>query len=81
VATAIMGVYLVSVAVAGFMTRPIGPLLRVAFAASGLAMMVPANAFAGAIWTDLAGVVVGIALLASELGVLQRFRRLARKPS
>jgi hypothetical protein len=44
-------------------------------------MMVPANAFAGAIWTDLAGVVVGIALLASELGVLQRFRRLARKPS
>jgi TRAP transporter 4TM/12TM fusion protein len=81
VATAMMGVYLVSVAVAGFMTRPIGPLLRVAFAASGLAMMVPANAFAGAIWTDLAGVVVGIALLASELGVLQRFRRLARKPS
>ena len=33
VITAIMGVYLVSVAVAGFMTRPIGLALRMAFAA------------------------------------------------
>jgi TRAP transporter 4TM/12TM fusion protein len=81
VVTAMMGVYLVSVAVAGFMTRPIGPALRAAFGVSGLAMMVPANAFPGAIWTDVAGVVVGIALIASELGFLQRFRLLTRKPS
>jgi TRAP transporter 4TM/12TM fusion protein len=78
-ATAMMGVYLVSVAVAGFMTRPIGLALRIAFAASGLAMMVPANAFAGAIWTDVAGFIVGAGLIASELGLVQRFRQSARK--
>jgi TRAP-type uncharacterized transport system fused permease subunit len=81
VLTAVMGVYLVSVGVAGFMTRPIGWALRAAFAASGLAMMVPANAFAGAIWTDVAGFIVGAGLIASELGLLQRFRLPARKPS
>jgi TRAP transporter 4TM/12TM fusion protein len=79
VITAIMGVYLISVAVAGFMTRPIGLLLRVAFAVSGLAMMVPANAFKGAIWTDVAGVIVGAALILSELGMVQRLRQLTSK--
>jgi TRAP transporter 4TM/12TM fusion protein len=78
-ATAFMGVYLVSVAVAGFMTRPIGLALRVAFAASGLSLMVPANAFPGAIWTDVAGFIVGAGLIVSELGLVQRFRQSARK--
>jgi TRAP-type uncharacterized transport system fused permease subunit len=72
--TAMMGVYLVSVGVAGFMTRPIGPVLRIAFAASGLAMMVPANSFPGAIWTDVAGFIVGAALIVSELGLIRRYR-------
>jgi TRAP transporter 4TM/12TM fusion protein len=79
VVTAIMGVYLVSVAVAGFMTRPLGLPLRAAFAVSGIAMMVPANAFAGAIWTDVAGVIVGAALIVSELGLVRRLRQLASK--
>jgi TRAP transporter 4TM/12TM fusion protein len=75
VATAMMGVYLVSVAVAGYMTRPIGVPLRGAFGISGIAMMIPANAFPGALWTDIAGVVVGIGLIVSELGMLRRLRR------
>ena len=79
VTTAVMGVYLVSVAVAGFMTRPIGLLLRAAFALSGIAMMVPANAFKAAIWTDVAGVIVGAGLIASELGLVQRLRHSFRK--
>jgi TRAP transporter 4TM/12TM fusion protein len=78
-ATAIMGVYLVSVAVAGFMTRPIGLALRTAFAVSGLAMMIPANAFPGAIWTDLAGFAGGLVLIAAELDLLRRFRHSLRK--
>jgi TRAP transporter 4TM/12TM fusion protein len=79
VVTAVMGVYLVSVGVAGFMTRPLGLTLRVAFAASGLAMMVPANAFRGALWTDIAGFVAGAGLIAFELGLVQRFRHSLRK--
>jgi TRAP transporter 4TM/12TM fusion protein len=81
VVTAMMGVYLVSVAVAGFMSRPLGVALRLVFAASGLAMMVPANAFWGAIWTDVLGFVVGAWLIASELGLLQRLRRLKSNPT
>ena len=79
--TAIMGVYLVSVAVAGVMTRPLGPLMRIAFAAAGLAMMVPANAFAGAIWTDIIGFIVGTTLILSELSIGSRLRRAANKPT
>jgi TRAP transporter 4TM/12TM fusion protein len=79
VGTAIMGVYLVSVAVAGFMTRPTGPLLRIAFALSGLAMMVPAHAFKGAIWTDLGGFVVGAVLIASQINAVRNLHPLLRK--
>jgi TRAP transporter 4TM/12TM fusion protein len=79
--TASMGIYLVSVGVVGFMTRPIGPVLRVAFAAAGLLLMIPANGFPGAIWTDVAGFIVGVGLLVSEFGLLRRFHPSARKPS
>ena len=79
VVTAVMGVYLVSVAVAGFMTRPIGLALRIAFAVAGLLMMLPANAFQGAIWTDVAGFIVGTGLIVSELGLLQRLRHFNSK--
>jgi TRAP-type uncharacterized transport system fused permease subunit len=73
-ATAIMGVYLCSVAVAGYMTRPIGLALRTAFGASGILMMIPATGFPGAIWTDVAGFIVGVALIVSELGLMRRLR-------
>jgi TRAP transporter 4TM/12TM fusion protein len=73
-ATAVMGIYLVSVCVVGFMVRPIAPLLRVAFALAGLALMVPARAFDGAVWADVAGFALGTALIASEFGILARLR-------
>jgi TRAP-type uncharacterized transport system fused permease subunit len=77
--TASTGIYLVSVGVVGFMTRPIGPALRIAFAVAGLLMMIPANGFPGAIWTDVVGFIVGAGLIASELGVVQRFRASIQK--
>jgi TRAP-type uncharacterized transport system fused permease subunit len=67
VATAVAGIYLVSVAVAGFMTRPIGVPLRIVFAIAGLMMMIPARGFPGAIWTDIAGAAAGAALIGWEL--------------
>jgi TRAP-type uncharacterized transport system fused permease subunit len=71
-ATAMYGVYLVSVGIAGFMTRPVGPLIRILFVASGIALMVPAQAFPGALWTDIAGFVVGSVLILSELSLVRR---------
>jgi len=79
VVTAVMGVYLVSVAVAGYMTRPIGLLPRVAFAISGISMMVPANAFPGAIWTDIVGFVAGTGLILLEIGAMRRARTSPQK--
>jgi hypothetical protein len=74
-----MGIYLVSVAVAGFMTRPLGLALRASFATAGLLMMIPANGFPGAIWTDVAGFVLGVVLIGAELGMLRRARHAMRK--
>ena len=77
--TAAAGIYLVSVGVVGYMIRPVGPLRRVAFAVAGLALMIPARAFEGAIWTDVGGAVVGAALVAWELTAMRRAREPVRK--
>lgn len=66
VVTALVGVWLVSVAVTGYATRPLGGAMRLAFAVSGFAALMPANAIAGGHWVDLAGVVAGIALTLRE---------------
>jgi TRAP-type uncharacterized transport system fused permease subunit len=64
--TAAMGVWLGSIAVAGHFMRPLGPLMRLLFAVAGLLALVPAGAFVGAVWTDIAGVVLGAVLIARE---------------
>jgi TRAP transporter 4TM/12TM fusion protein len=67
--TAVMGIYLVSVGMVGYLVRPIGPVVRIAFVVAGLALMVPARAFEGAIWTDVAGFILGAALVVSQIGI------------
>lgn len=64
--TAIAGVWLVTIAVIGFHRRPVAPLARVGFALAGLGLMVPADAFAGAYWTDMAGAAMGALLMLRE---------------
>ena len=76
VITAVIGVWLVSIAMAGYFVRPVGWPTRIGFAAAGLASLVPANAFAGALWTDAVGVVAGLALALREL----KAARAARPP-
>jgi TRAP-type uncharacterized transport system fused permease subunit len=66
VVTAVMGVWLVSIAIAGHFTRPISAPARLLFAASGLLALVPAGAFAGAVWTDIGGALLGSLLIARE---------------
>ncbi|MGH6925746.1 MAG: TRAP transporter permease [Propylenella sp.] len=66
VMTAVMGVWLVSVAVAGYFTRRLGAPLRLLFGAAGLLSLIPADAFSGALWTDILGVALGGILIARE---------------
>lgn len=67
VATALFGVFLGSVAIVGFMTRPLGIGLRATFLVAGMMALMPAGAFAGAVYTDMAGVAAGMVLVAYEL--------------
>jgi TRAP transporter 4TM/12TM fusion protein len=73
--TAGAGVWLVSIGIVGFFLRPLGAPMRLAFGAAGLLALVPAGAFAGAVYTDVVGVLAGAALLLNEL----RLRRAAAR--
>ncbi len=72
VSTAIAGVWLVSIGVTGYLLRPLGPVWRTLFAAAGLALLVPASSFEGAIWSDAAGLAVGLFLVAREFAGARR---------
>jgi TRAP transporter 4TM/12TM fusion protein len=67
VLTAIFGVWQVSVGMAGYILGRIGWLARILFIVSGILSLIPANAFPGAVWTDVVGVAAGVALLAWQL--------------
>ena len=62
VVTALVGVWLISVAVAGYISRPLSVPMRLVFAASGLAALVPAGGTAADWAIDAAGVAGGLLL-------------------
>lgn len=64
--SAVAGIWFVAIALAGYFVRPIALPMRVCLAAAGLSALVPAGAFAGAEWTDIAGVVAGLAMVGYE---------------
>jgi hypothetical protein len=66
------GVWLVSIAITGYYLRPLGVPLRLAFAVSGLLALVPAGAYPGAIYTDVAGMLAGLGLVGYEIVVRRR---------
>ncbi|MXQ07322.1 TRAP transporter fused permease subunit [Alphaproteobacteria bacterium GH1-50] len=67
VITAVLGVWLVSSALAGYFTRLLSRGKRIAFGTAGLMALVPAMAFEGALLTDVVGVVAGLLLMISEV--------------
>jgi TRAP transporter 4TM/12TM fusion protein len=71
-ATAMAGVWLVSIAVTGYFLRPLAAPWRAAFAASGLMALIPAGAFPGAIYTDVAGMAAGLGLIGYEIALRRR---------
>lgn len=61
--TATVGVWLISAALAGYFTSKLTPLMRGLFILVGLMALVPAGAFPGAVYSDIAGVVGGVILM------------------
>jgi TRAP transporter 4TM/12TM fusion protein len=76
-ATALIGVWLISIAAVGHFQRPLGSAMRLAFAACGLAALIPAEAFPGGTAVDLAGVAGGLALIGNEIVLARRLRAVA----
>lgn len=74
VTIAVAGVWLVSVALAGYLLRPLAPPLRLAFAASGLLALVPAGTIAAAEFVHLVGIAAGAVLVGYEV-LVARARR------
>ncbi|HZD89280.1 MAG TPA: TRAP transporter fused permease subunit [Pseudolabrys sp.] len=64
--TAVVGVYVVSVAMTGFFARPLGPLPRVLLGVAGLAALFPDTAIGMDGIIDTAGMVLAIAVLGRE---------------
>jgi TRAP-type uncharacterized transport system fused permease subunit len=63
-ATAVGGIWLVTIGVVGFATRPLGPLARLLFALIGLALFIPPDAFPGALPLELFGLLGAAGLIA-----------------
>jgi TRAP-type uncharacterized transport system fused permease subunit len=70
--TATLGVWLVSVGVVGYFTRPQNALERALYVISGIALVTPADAFPGALATDVAGFALGVVLVLREFLLRRR---------
>jgi TRAP-type uncharacterized transport system fused permease subunit len=66
VAAAVVGVWLASAAIGGYLFRELGPLQRCLFAAAAAMLLLPGHGFQGAHWIALAGALLAATLIATE---------------
>jgi len=67
IVTAVLGVWLISAALAGYFMSSLSTTMRILFGFFGLMALIPAGAFPGAIYTDIIGVCGGALLIAAEI--------------
>ncbi|HEX5997866.1 MAG TPA: TRAP transporter large permease subunit, partial [Hyphomicrobiaceae bacterium] len=73
----LFGIYLGTAAVVGFALTPLPVWGRVLFGLLSLAVVMPPEAFTGAIWIDAAGIIIAVAML----GYSHLQRRAGGRPS
>jgi len=67
VLTAALGVWMGTIGVVGYYSRPLALPQRALFLLAGVLCLIPADAFRGAVFTDLAGLALGAVLLGREV--------------
>ena len=72
--TAFIGVWIATAGILGYLFRPMQLPLRAACVAAGVALMIPSQAFASAVYVEIAGLVLGIAIVGSELVTSRRLK-------
>jgi TRAP transporter 4TM/12TM fusion protein len=65
--TALIGVWLICAAFAGYAVRVLSLPMRIGFGLAGLLLFIPAEAMTHGEWTDVAGLALGAVLLAREI--------------
>ena len=75
--TALVGVWLICAAFAGYATRPLSMPMRIGFGIAGLLLFIPADAMPHGEWTDYAGLTLGAILLAREILAVRMQRQAA----
>lgn len=81
IVTATAGIWLICAALMGVLLSPLGPIGRVLFAMAGAALLVPADAFEGAVALEIAGLIGGTLLFAWHVAASRGHRRLAASRS
>jgi TRAP-type uncharacterized transport system fused permease subunit len=66
VLTAVAGIWLATAGIVGYFVRRLTVAFRALFVIAGIALLVPANAFAGALYLEIAGLLLGAGLIAFE---------------
>ena len=67
VATAIVGVWLISAGMVGYLARPMVLWLRGGFVLSGIGLLIPDKIADWAFWTDMAGAITGVLVVVCQL--------------
>jgi TRAP transporter 4TM/12TM fusion protein len=70
--TAVAGVWLISAAVMGYSVRHLGWLDRLVYLIAGVCLIMPVGAFAAARWMNIAGGIIGLAVLVWERALRRR---------
>ena len=70
--TAGFGIWLGTAGVVGYVVRPVAPAVRALFVIAGVLTLIPADLFPGALFTDVAGILLGAGLLARGLKPARR---------
>jgi TRAP transporter 4TM/12TM fusion protein len=75
--TALIGVWLICAAFAGYATRVLSLPMRLGFGLAGILLFIPADAVRHGVWTDIAGLALGAILLAREILAVRMLRQTA----
>jgi TRAP transporter 4TM/12TM fusion protein len=65
--TAALGVWMGTIGVVGYYAAPIAIPARILFVGAGVLLLIPSDAFRGAVFTDIAGLVLGAVMLGREM--------------
>ena len=66
VGTALIGVYLITAGIVGYLARPLTVLPRLAVVSAGAMVLLPHSMFEGAVWVNLAGIALGAMMWMGE---------------